>query len=173
MTALNKIIEDESLERSKNSWKEEMSRMIGEKKANKTYREFKRINKSTEEPNYVDEVINYKAFTDKKEIFCSNDYLNMSTHEKVIKASIHAAQVHGVGAGGTRNISGNSELTERLEAEIAHWHKKVVSIGLQILYHYLGRRSSVSILLCCKSFDTVNSSREIFSPLSGKVSKST
>ena len=135
---MNKIIEDESLERSRNSWKEEMSRMIGEKKANKTYREFKRINKSTEEPNYVDEVINYKAFTDKKEIFCSNDYLNMSTHEKVIKASIHAAQVHGVGAGGTRNISGNSELTERLEAEIAHWHKKVVFVEFPILHQCLG-----------------------------------
>ena len=34
------------------------------------------------------------------------------------------ARVHGVGAGGTRNISGNSELTEFLEAEIADWHNK-------------------------------------------------
>ena len=41
----------------------------------------------------------------------------------MIEASNMAATVHGVGAGGTRNISGTSELTTALEMEIRDWHR--------------------------------------------------
>merc|ERR1711937_153764 len=124
MSAIKKAIEDEHRDRVDNSSKEEISSLIRKKKSNNTYREFKRINKKTDDPGRVDEVLNFKAFTDVKEIFCSNDYLNMSAHPKVVETVSKTARIHGVGAGGTRNISGNSELTEFLEAEIADWHDK-------------------------------------------------
>ena len=47
----------------------------------------------------------------------------MSSHPTVIKAAVHAAEKHGTGAGGTRNISGTSELTVALEREISSWHQ--------------------------------------------------
>merc|ERR1712128_175960 len=57
-------------------------------------------------------------------VWCSNDYLGMSAHPTVTKAVHDAIDNHGVGAGGTRNISGNSLLHEELESEVASLHKK-------------------------------------------------
>lgn len=57
-------------------------------------------------------------------VWCSNDYLGMSAHPAVTEAVHEAIVKHGVGAGGTRNISGNSLLHEDLEAEIASLNKK-------------------------------------------------
>ena len=57
-------------------------------------------------------------------VWCSNDYLGMSAPPAVTEAVHQAIVRHGVGAGGTRNISGNSLLHEDLEAEIASLNKK-------------------------------------------------
>ena len=48
--------------------------------------------------------------------WCSNDYLGMGQNPIVIKALTSAIDSHGTGAGGTRNISGNSAAIVALEA---------------------------------------------------------
>ncbi len=57
-------------------------------------------------------------------VFSSNDYLGMGSHPAVIEAACAAAREMGVGAGGTRNISGTSPTHEALEAELAALHGK-------------------------------------------------
>ena len=86
------------------------------------YRKFREIDRPIKKFPKADET---QGETERDvEVWCSNDYLNMSQHPEVVNETVKTLLEIGSGSGGTRNISGTSSYHTSLEERLAELHNK-------------------------------------------------
>ena len=86
------------------------------------------------------------------QIWCSNDYLNMSHHPEVIDRMISVIKEVGTGSGGTRNISGTTPYHNELEKKLATFHER--EKALVFTSAYVANQSTISTL--CKKIKNIH-----------------
>ena len=84
-------------------------------------------------PKTLQSASSNRSVYDNKEVIllCSNNYLGLANHPKLIQASIDATKKYGAGSGAVRPISGTMELHLELERKIAKFKKTEAALFYQ------------------------------------------
>lgn len=117
------------------------------------YRKFRAINRN--KSSFPKATERFEGNQREVEVWCSNDYLNLSQHPEVTKTSIEVINELGTGSGGTRNISGTSTYHVDLEKLLADLHRK--ESALLFPSAYTANQSTLWTL--CKNMEGI----EVFS----------
>ena len=104
------------------------------------YREFVDISRISAEFPIAINNQNNKKIT----LWCSNDYLGLGQRQEAIEEAVETAQNFGIGAGGTRNISGTNHHLVELEEELARLHNK--ESALVFTSGYMANSASIETL---------------------------
>lgn len=77
--------------------------------------------------------------------FCSNDYLGLAAHPRVVDALREGAQVYGAGSGASHLVSGHSRAHAALEERLAHTQAPYLE-SAQALYFSTGYMANLAVL---------------------------
>lgn len=80
--------------------------------------------------------------------FCSNDYLGLASHPKLVSAIAEGANLYGVGSGASHLISGHSIAHDLLEKKLATFESKHIPNALALFFStgYLANMSAITSL---------------------------
>ena len=112
----------------KNFFKSELKNL----KEQGLYRDFSNIDRPIKSFPNADE--SFKNKEREVEVWCSNDYLNMSQHPEVVNEIVKTLLEYGSGSGGTRNISGTPTYHTELEKKLANVHNKEAALVFASAY---------------------------------------
>ena len=98
-------------------------------------------------PVSIERINGSRITISKKEylLFCSNNYLGLANHPKVMQRAIEATKEFGFGAGASRLISGNTVLHEELEKRIARF--KGLAAALVFPTGYMANLGAITALV--------------------------
>ena len=111
------------------------------------YRKFRQINRNKK--NFPKATERFEGKERAVEVWCSNDYLNLSQHPLIIMESTKVIKELGTGSGGTRNISGTSTYHADLENCLAELHNKESSLLFPSAY----TANQSTLWTLCKKLD--------------------
>lgn len=89
--------------------------------------------------------------------FCSNDYLGLAAHPRVVDALREGVSIYGAGSGASHLISGHSRAHALLEERLADWMQPFIPAA-QALYFCTGYMANLAVLSALAGKDA-----EIFS----------
>ena len=80
--------------------------------------------------------------------FCSNDYLGLANHPKLVSAIAEGANLYGVGSGASHLISGHSIAHDLLEKKLATFESKYIPNARALFFStgYLANMSAITSL---------------------------
>ena len=91
-----------------------------------------------------------KASVGQRELkaFCSNDYLGLANHPKLVSAIAEGANLYGVGSGASHLISGHSIAHDLLEKKLATFESKYIPNARALFFStgYLANMSAITSL---------------------------
>ncbi|KAG2058940.1 tetrapyrrole biosynthesis, 5-aminolevulinic acid synthase [Suillus hirtellus] len=103
---------------------------LEKKHKDQSYRYFNNINRlATKFP-----IAHTASVKEEVQVWCANDYLGMGNNPVVLETMHRALDKYGAGAGGTRNIAGNSAMHLGLERELATLHRKESALVFSSCY---------------------------------------
>ncbi|KAG2158925.1 pyridoxal phosphate-dependent transferase [Suillus bovinus] len=103
---------------------------LEKKHKDQSYRYFNNINRlATKFP-----IAHTASVKEEVQVWCANDYLGMGNNPVVLETMHRALDKYGAGAGGTRNIAGNSAMHLGLERELATLHRKEAALVFSSCY---------------------------------------
>ena len=94
---------------------------------------------------------NNQESSHKLKIWCTNDYLNMSHNQSVIKEMIKVIKEVGTGSGGTRNISGTTPFHQNLEQSLSNLHGRDSALVFTSAYS----ANQTTIWTICNAFKNI------------------
>jgi 8-amino-7-oxononanoate synthase len=91
-----------------------------------------------------------KASVGQRELkaFCSNDYLGLANHPKLVSAIVEGANLYGVGSGASHLISGHSIAHDLLEKKLATFESRYIPNARALFFStgYLANMSAITSL---------------------------